>query len=51
VLHLDTVYDPSETFDLLHIDPSPYSLDHMMRPFIQEALRMGEKADQAGALV
>ncbi len=39
VLYLDTVYDPSETFRILHIDPSAYSLDKTLRPLIQQALQ------------
>ncbi len=37
VFHLDTEYDPSETFRLLGIDPSQYSLDRTLEPFIYNA--------------
>jgi nucleoside-diphosphate-sugar epimerase len=39
VLHMDTVYDPSETFRLLGIDPAHYSLEHTLQPVVAEALR------------
>jgi nucleoside-diphosphate-sugar epimerase len=39
VLNLDTVYDPFETFRLLGIDPSQYSLEKTLLPLIQEALQ------------
>lgn len=39
VFHLDTEYDPSETFRLLRMDPSQYSLDKTLQPFIQKALQ------------
>jgi nucleoside-diphosphate-sugar epimerase len=39
VLHLDTAYDPSETFRLLDIDPSQYSVDRTLLPLIQKALQ------------
>lgn len=38
VLHLDTAYDPFETYRLLGIDPSEYSLDKTLKPLIQQAL-------------
>jgi nucleoside-diphosphate-sugar epimerase len=38
VLHMDTVYDPSDTFALLGIDPAEYSLEKTLRPVIAEAL-------------
>jgi nucleoside-diphosphate-sugar epimerase len=38
VLNLDTVYDPFETFRLLGIDPSEYSLGKTLQPLIEEAL-------------
>jgi nucleoside-diphosphate-sugar epimerase len=38
VLNLDTVYDPFETFRLLGIDSSEYSLEKTLLPLIQEAL-------------
>lgn len=37
VFHLDTEYDPSETFRLLQIDPSRYALDRTLLPFMQQA--------------
>jgi nucleoside-diphosphate-sugar epimerase len=37
VLNLDTVYDPFDTFRLLGIDPSEYSLDKTLQPLIEEA--------------
>ncbi len=39
VFHLDTEYDPSETFRLLGMDPSQYSLDRTLQPFIQQAMQ------------
>jgi nucleoside-diphosphate-sugar epimerase len=39
VLHMDTVYDPSETMRLLGIDPADYALDKTLRPVVEEALR------------
>jgi nucleoside-diphosphate-sugar epimerase len=39
VLHLDTEYDPSETFRLLGIDASQYSPDRTLLPVIQEVLQ------------
>jgi nucleoside-diphosphate-sugar epimerase len=38
VMNLDTAYDPFETFRLLEIDPSEYSLDKTLLPLIQEVL-------------
>lgn len=37
-MNLDSVYDPSETFSLLGIDPSHYSLDRTLVPVIREGL-------------
>ena len=37
-MNLDSVYDPSETFRLLGIDPSHYSLDRTLVPVIREGL-------------
>ncbi len=39
VFHLDTVYDPSETFRVLGIDPSQYLLERTLLPLIQRALQ------------
>lgn len=39
VLHMDTVYDPGETFGLLGIDPAQWSLERTLVPVIAEALR------------
>jgi nucleoside-diphosphate-sugar epimerase len=39
VFHLDTEYDPFETFRLLHMDPSQYSRDKTIEPFIRQALQ------------
>jgi nucleoside-diphosphate-sugar epimerase len=39
VLHMDTVYDPSETFRLLGIDPAAWSLERTLEPVVAEALR------------
>ena len=39
VLHLDTVYDPCETFRLLAIDPAQYSREKTLQPLIQRALQ------------
>jgi hypothetical protein len=38
VMAFDTVYDPSETFRLLGIDPSQYSIDRTLQPVINESL-------------
>lgn len=38
VFHLDTEYDPSGTFRLLRMDPSQYSIDKTLEPFMREAL-------------
>jgi nucleoside-diphosphate-sugar epimerase len=38
VLNLDTAYDPFETFRVLGIDPSEYSLEKTLLPLIREAL-------------
>jgi nucleoside-diphosphate-sugar epimerase len=38
-MNLDSVYDPSETFSLLGIDPSRYSRERTLEPIIQEGLR------------
>jgi nucleoside-diphosphate-sugar epimerase len=39
VLDLDTAYDPSDTFRVLDIDPSRYSLERTLLPLIQQALQ------------
>lgn len=39
VLHMDTVYDPSETFRLLGIEAARYSLENTIQPVVREALR------------
>ena len=39
VLHMDTVYDPSETMRLLGIDPAEYTLEKKLAPVVAEALR------------
>lgn len=39
VLHLDTVYDPFETFRMLDIDPTQYSLEKTLHPFMQQAFQ------------
>jgi nucleoside-diphosphate-sugar epimerase len=39
VMGLDTVYEPSDTFRRLGIDPSQYSSDKTLEPLIQQALR------------
>jgi nucleoside-diphosphate-sugar epimerase len=39
VLNLDTVYDPFETFLLLGIEPSQYSLEKTLQPLIEEAFQ------------
>lgn len=39
VLAMDTVYDPSETFQLLGIDPARYSIEKTLEPLIAESLR------------
>lgn len=39
VMGLDTVYEPSDTFQRLGIDPSQYSPDKTLEPLIQQALR------------
>ena len=38
-MDLDSVYDPSETFRLLGIDPSRYSRERTLEPVIQEGLQ------------
>jgi nucleoside-diphosphate-sugar epimerase len=38
VFHLDTVYDSSETFRLLGIDPARYAREGTIEPFIRQAL-------------
>jgi nucleoside-diphosphate-sugar epimerase len=38
VLTMDTVYDPEETFRLLEIDPSQYTLENTLQPLIAETL-------------
>lgn len=37
-MNLDSVYDPSETFSLLGIDPSEYSIERTLEPVIREGL-------------
>jgi nucleoside-diphosphate-sugar epimerase len=39
VFHLDTEYDPFETFRLLQMDSSQYSRDKTIEPFIRQALQ------------
>jgi nucleoside-diphosphate-sugar epimerase len=39
VFHLDTVYDPFETFRTLGIDSSAYSLEKGLEPLIRQALQ------------
>jgi len=39
VFHLDTVYDPSETFGLLGIDPSQYAMERTLLPFMQQSFQ------------
>jgi hypothetical protein len=39
VLHMDTVYDPSETMRLLGIDPADYAREKTLHPIVAEALR------------
>ncbi len=39
VLAMDTVYDPSETFRLLGIDPARYSIENTLQPVIAASLR------------
>ncbi len=48
VLHLDTVYDPAETFGLLGIDPLQYSIERTLKPFIQQALQGDAATEPAG---
>jgi nucleoside-diphosphate-sugar epimerase len=38
VLHMDTVYDPSETFAALGIDPADWTLQRTLGPVVAEAL-------------
>lgn len=38
VVAMDTVYDPSETFRLLRIQPSQYSIEKTLQPIIAESL-------------
>jgi nucleoside-diphosphate-sugar epimerase len=39
VFHLDTVYDPFETFRCLGIEPSHYAKERKLLPFFQQACR------------
>jgi nucleoside-diphosphate-sugar epimerase len=39
VFHLDTEYDPFETFRLLDMDPTEYSREKTIEPFIRQALQ------------
>jgi nucleoside-diphosphate-sugar epimerase len=39
VFHLDTVYDPFETFRILGIEPSQYAMDRTLEPLIRQALQ------------
>jgi nucleoside-diphosphate-sugar epimerase len=39
VFHLDTVYDSSETFRVLGVDQSEYSMEKTLLPLIEESLR------------
>jgi nucleoside-diphosphate-sugar epimerase len=39
VLNLDTVYDPSETFGLIGIDPTNYTLERTLLPVIRKLLQ------------
>ena len=39
VLAMDTVYDPSETFEQLGIDPTRYTIEKTLRPIIRESLQ------------
>lgn len=39
VLSMDTVYDPSETFQTLGIDPARYTIEKTLEPLIAESLR------------
>jgi hypothetical protein len=39
VFHLDTEYDPFETFRLLEMDPTEYSREKTIEPFIRQALQ------------
>ncbi len=39
VMNLDTVYDPTKTFELLGIDPSLYSRDNTLDRLIKEAFQ------------
>ncbi len=38
-MNLDSVYDPSETFSLLGIDPSRYSPERTLEPVIRKGLQ------------
>ena len=38
VLAMDTVYDPDETFRLLGIDPTQYTVEKTLQPLIRESL-------------
>jgi nucleoside-diphosphate-sugar epimerase len=39
VLHLDTVYDPSETFRMLKIDPARWAMSKTLEPFVRQVLQ------------
>lgn len=47
VLHLDTVYDPWETFRMLGIDASRYAMDKTLEPFVRQALQDPATATKA----
>jgi nucleoside-diphosphate-sugar epimerase len=48
VLAMNTVYDPEETFHLLGIDPSQYTVEKTLRPLIYEALTNETGPDRVG---
>ena len=47
VFHLDTIYDPSETFRLLGIDPTQFAVENTLLPFLQRAFQTENVAGQA----
>lgn len=47
VFHLDTVYDPSETFHLLGIDPARFAMEKTLLPFLRRAFDPENVTEQA----
>jgi nucleoside-diphosphate-sugar epimerase len=49
VMNLDSEYDPSETFKVLQLDPSVYSIDKTLAPLVRQALRPTPIAERPAA--